>query len=313
MVTIGRYTLDVAESLLACGNEAIPLRPQVLRAIEAVATGGRVPRKQLATAIWGADADDRYVGNPLDQVISDVRGTLMSTPDLRLERSANGYWLKVLDVVQPPASHSLAPGEKFPLDYLLEPHVRLANCELTELQCTVAAPEPLELKPRFARALFEQIAGGARMQMLLPAAQARKIGTFMFHLIGGDGAEDLDRTGALQERFNRLVRNLRLTFTDEALLTGLHVRFYGDETEAGAIAVVLPPGLHEAFVYSKGVATSQLRQRLQAKILSFDLETKMIGISGATASETREELEIGVRRAFAAHDSLADQIIGRCR
>src|SRR5689334_16894447 len=98
-VAIGRYTLDVAESMLVCGNDKISLRPQVSRAMEAVATSpGKISRKQLGAVIWGEDASERLLRNALDQVISDVRGALIATPDLRLERTAGGYWFKVLDL-----------------------------------------------------------------------------------------------------------------------------------------------------------------------------------------------------------------------
>jgi hypothetical protein len=312
LVRIGRYTLDIAESVLIRGDEKIALRPQVLRAIEAVAvSAGQVSRKQLVTAVWGANAPDRFLGNALDQVISDVRGTLIATPDLRLERGASGYWLKLLHLEEPSATNLPEPGDKFPRDYLLEPHVRLANCELSEMNCVVAAPEALEFERRFARATFEHMAAGARVQMLLPAAQAGNIGRLLFQLIAGDLPDDGDQAGVLQDRFNRLLRKFRLSIIDEGWLTGLHLRSYRGRMDRDAIAIILPPGINEGIVYSKRLEASQLHQSLQAKLLPFGREPKMIGLS-ATVPASREELRVGVYEQFERYEVIAHQTMGCC-
>jgi hypothetical protein len=308
-IMIGRYTLDVAESVLVCGNEKISLRPQVLRVIEAVTTsGGKVPRKGLGTAIWGADAPDRLLGNALDQVISDVRGTLMATPDLRLERGANGYWLKVLDLERPSATKLPGPGDKFPLDYLLEPHVRLANCELTELRCMIAGPEALEFMPRFARASFEHMAAGARIQMLLPAMQIGKIGRLLFQLIAGDLLDDGKQADVLQDRFNRLIRNFRVSIVDDALF---HMRIYCGGMDRDTIATLLPTGINEGVVYSQGIEASLLHQSLQAKVLPFG-PAMMIGLGGTMKPAALEELRASVYDQFHRYDFIARQAMGCC-
>jgi len=313
-LTIGRYTLDLAESVLVCGNNKIPLRPQVMRTIEAVATsGGRVERKQLGAAIWGADAPDRLLGNALDQVISDVRGTLMATPDLRLERGAGGYWLKILDIEQPSTTKRPEPGDRFPHDYLLEPHVRLVNSELTDLRCLVAAPEALELKPRFARATFEHMAAGARVQMVLPSKQLGKIGRLLFQLIASDLPDDGEQGGVLQNRFERLLRSFRVSIIDDDLLTGIHLRVYGCGMDRDAIAVVLPSGLNEGVVYSRGVEASHLLQSLQSKAQPFGRETMLVGLGGTMGLAGREELQQGVYEEFEKYDFIARQTMGCCK
>ncbi len=305
--TIGRYTLDIAQSMLVCDEVRIALRPQVLRVLEAIATdGGAISKKQLGAAIWGVGASDHLLGNPLNQVISDTRATLESTPDLRLERQGGaGYVLKVLDRQPTPAAKIPGPGEKFPLDYFLEPHVRLANCKVSDLHCVVAAPEALELDERFARASFAHMKAGARLQMVLPAQRSGKVGKLLFQLIA-TGLPDEGANAVLQARFDVLREHFRLRLVHDELLEGLHLRTYGGGLDRNAISVILLAG-NEGVVNSQGSEASRLHEALQAKALPFG-QKPIVGLGGAGI----EKLRSAVYEEFRKYEFIADQLIARC-
>jgi hypothetical protein len=274
--------------------------------------GAKATRAELAAAVWGSDLRPGMERNALDQIMSDLRKTLQATRDLRLVRESGGYRLEVLDLSPSERATQLLRGQTFPRNYLLEPSLWIARCRTREMDCFVAAPQPLELEPEFGAAAFRHMEAGARYQMLLPSTELEHVGKLIHQLIASDLESDSIQASNLLERLLVLETQLRVSFTDEAALTAVHTQVYQADLKQNSIAVVVPPGSGDGFVYATESEASHLGLGLRGKMTA-DLNGRlMVGISATKTENARELVRRGVCRHLGDFAPVVRRVLDAC-
>jgi DNA-binding winged helix-turn-helix (wHTH) protein len=252
---IGAYTFNPANRSLTSPTKVITLRPKVSAAMKLLLDRRRiVSHDELATAIWGESAPRYTQGNALHQIVTGLRKVLreIGGAELRCE-PRGGYQLLTRE-----HATEITPtpnGQAFPLDRLRVFPQSVGSGYLQNADLVFCVPQPLEVRPEFAKATMQNIEAGARVFVSLPTSQARSIPKLLFNLLlhdnnplYPDGLAPEPRT--LEARCDLLCRSLRLTFITQQ--TPVHVQIYHADDVGLAVAVVIPPGSDWVFVYAEG-------------------------------------------------------------